>query len=324
MANNIMAIYGEVPELVEKKSNELTHSFLNEDKDDFNYIKYNLYETDMSTVIEEALTMPFISEKKVIVVKNSFMFTGEKVNKDITPNNEQVIEFLEKYDGENLVIFEIYSNKLDERKKLTKTLKKTSKLSKVEQMSEQEIKSWIQNQLHENYKDIKQDALNLFIELTGVNFNIVSQELDKISLFLGDRTTITKNDVSLIINRSLEQNVFLLTEFIQKNQKDKAIQLVRDLIIMKEEPIKLLALITSNYRLYYQCKILSQKGYSGQQIAKTVNAHPYRVKLALNQSRHYKLESLFNIINACAETDYKLKSSYMDKQLILELFILSL
>ncbi|PTE55374.1 DNA polymerase III subunit delta, partial [Staphylococcus epidermidis] len=105
---------------------------------------------------------------------------------------------------------------------------------------------------------------------------------------------------------------------------NKAIQLVNDLIIMKEEPIKLLALITSNYRLYYQCKILSQKGYSGQQIAKTVNAHPYRVKLALNQSRHYKLESLFNIINACAETDYKLKSSYMDKQLILELFILSL
>ena len=48
----------------------------------------------------------------------------KKVNKDITPNNEQVIEFLEKYDGENLVIFEIYSNKLDERKKLTKSLKK--------------------------------------------------------------------------------------------------------------------------------------------------------------------------------------------------------
>ena len=59
---------------------------------------------------------------------------------------------------------------------------------------------------------------------------------------------------------------FFLTEFIQKNQKDKAIQLVKDLIIMKEEPIKLLALITSNYRLYYQCKILAQKGYSGHKL----------------------------------------------------------
>lgn len=324
MANNIMAIYGEVPELVEKKSNEIVESYLNEKKDDFNYVKYNLYDTSFNQIIEEALTMPFISKKKAIVVKNAFIFTGEKVSKDIQPNNEQVNEFLEKYDGENFIIFEVYQNKLDERKKITKTLKKTSKLAKVEQMSEQEIKNWIKNKLHENFKDIKQDALDLFIELTGINFNIVSQELEKIILFLGERTTINKKDVEEIINRSLEQNVFLLTEYIQKGEKYKAIQLIKDLIVMKEEPIKLLALITSNYRLYYQCKILSRKGYSGQQIAKTINVHPYRVKLALNQVKHYQLTHLLNIIDQCAETDYKLKSSYMDKQLILELFILSL
>ena len=324
MANNIMAIYGEVPELVEKKSNEIVESYLNEKKDDFKYVKYNLYDTSFNQIIEEALTMPFISEKKAIVVKNAFIFTGEKVSKDIQPNNEQVNEFLEKYDGENFIIFEVYQNKLDERKKITKTLKKTSKLAKVEQMSEQEIKNWIKNKLHENFKDIKQDALDLFIELTGINFNIVSQELEKIILFLGERTTINKKDVEEIINRSLEQNVFLLTEYIQKVEKYKAIQLIKDLIVMKEEPIKLLALITSNYRLYYQCKILSRKGYSGQQIAKTINVHPYRVKLALNQVKHYQLTHLLNIIDQCAETDYKLKSSYMDKQLILELFILSL
>ncbi|MEN2031779.1 DNA polymerase III subunit delta [Staphylococcus hominis] len=324
MANNIMAIYGEVPELVEKKSNEIVESYLNEKKDDFNYVKYNLYDTSFNQIIEEALTMPFISEKKAIVVKNAFIFTGEKVSKDIQPNNEQVNEFLEKYDGENFIIFEVYQNKLDERKKITKTLKKTSKLAKVGQMSEQEIKNWIKNKLHENFKDIKQDALDLFIELTGINFNIVSQELEKIILFLGERTTINKKDVEEIINRSLEQNVFLLTEYIQKGEKYKAIQLIKDLIVMKEEPIKLLALITSNYRLYYQCKILSRKGYSGQQIAKTINVHPYRVKLALNQVKHYQLTHLLNIIDQCAETDYKLKSSYMDKQLILELFILSL
>ena len=324
MANNIMAIYGEVPELVEKKRNEIVESYLNEKKDDFNYIKYNLYDTSFNQIIEEALTMPFISEKKAIVVKNAFIFTGEKVSKDIQPNNEQVNEFLEKYDGENFIIFEVYQNKLDERKKITKTLKKTSKLAKVEQMSEQEIKNWIKNKLHENFKDIKQDALDLFIELTGINFNIVSQELEKIILFLGERTTINKKDVEEIINRSLEQNVFLLTEYIQKGEKYKAIQLIKDLIVMKEEHIKLLALITSNYRLYYQCKILSRKGYSGQQIAKTINVHPYRVKLALNQVKHYQLTHLLNIIDQCAETDYKLKSSYMDKQLILELFILSL
>ncbi|WP_376750444.1 DNA polymerase III subunit delta, partial [Mammaliicoccus sciuri] len=88
-----------------------------------------------------------------------------------------------------------------------------------------------------------------------------------------DRPTINKQDVNQIINRSLEQNVFLLTEYIQKRKKEQAIHLVKALITMKEEPIKLLALITSNYRLFYQCKILSQKGYSGQQIAKTIGVH---------------------------------------------------
>lgn len=324
MSDNIVTVYGEVADLVEKKSSEIINIYLQTEKDDFNFIKFNLYETEITPIIEETLTMPFFSDKKAILVKNAYVFTGEKVTKELNQNTDQLMEFLEKYDGDNLIIFEVYQNKLDERKKLTKTLKKNGQLKKVEQMSEEEIKKWIQSKLNENFKDIKQDALNMFIELTGVNFNIVSQELDKLMLFLGDRPTINKDDVNQIINRSLEQNVFLLTEYIQKRQKNKAIQLVKDLINMKEEPIKLLALITSNYRLYYQCKILSQKGYSGQQIAKTVNVHPYRVKLALGQVRHYQLEDLLNIIDSCAETDYKLKSSYMDKQLILELFILSL
>ncbi|MBH9582204.1 DNA polymerase III subunit delta, partial [Staphylococcus felis] len=82
------------------------------------------------------------------------------------------------------------------------------------------------------------------------------------------------------------------------------ISLMKDLIQIKEEPIKLLALITSTYRIYYQTKILSEKGYSPTQIAKTINVNPYRVKLALSQSRKYHLKSLLEVINKCAETDY--------------------
>ena len=70
--------------------------------------------------------------------------------------------------------------------------------------------------------------------MTGINFNIVSQEIEKLILFLGDRPTINKQDVNQIINRSLEQNVFLLTEYIQKRNKEQAIHLVKDLITMKK------------------------------------------------------------------------------------------
>ncbi|ADV05883.1 DNA polymerase III subunit delta [Staphylococcus pseudintermedius] len=323
--SNIHVIHGEVPELIDRETEQLTQKYLgNEPKDDFNYVKYNLYETTLNTIIEEAMTLPFFSDKKIIVVQNSYIFTGEKPPKEAQTNADSLLEFIEKYDEASLIIFQVQAVKLDERKKVVKALKKVANIKKIEQMTEQEMQKWIHQYLNQSYKEIKQDALEALIQLTGIHYRMIKQELDKLLLFVGDRPTINKEDVQTIVNRSLEQNVFLLTDYIQKGQKAQAISLVKDLIQLKEEPIKLLALITSNYRLYYQSKILNQKGYSGQQIAKTVGVHPYRVKLALNQARKYDLDTLLTIMDVCTETDYQLKSSYMDKVLILELFIMKL
>ncbi|GGH98019.1 MULTISPECIES: DNA polymerase III subunit delta [Mammaliicoccus] len=324
MEDNIVLNYGAVNALIEKKSDEIINEYLNGERDEFNYVKYDLYEASISSAIEEALTLPFLSDKKVVHIKNAYLFTGEKVTNNINQNIDQLMGFLEQYDGETLVVFDVFNEKLDERKKLVKTVKKNARLNKIDQMTEQEIKQWIKSYLNEQYKDIKEDALVEFIELTGIQFNIIKAELDKLILFIGDEAVINKQDVKDIVSRSLEQNVFLLTEYIQKGQKEKSINLLKDLINMKEEPIKLLALITSNYRLYYQCKILANKHYSEQQIAKTIGVHPYRVKLALRIVRKLSLERLLATIDICAETDFDLKSSYMDKVLILELFILKI
>lgn len=324
MEDNIVLNYGAVDALIEKKSDEIINQYLDGERDEFNYVKYDLYETSISSAIEEALTLPFLSDKKVVHIKNAYLFTGEKVTNNINQNVDQLIGFIEQYDGETLVVFDVFNEKLDERKKLVKSVKKNARLNKIDQMTEQEIKQWIKSYLNEQYKDIKEDALVAFLELTGIQFNIIKAELDKLVLFIGDEAVINKQDVKDIVSRSLEQNVFLLTEYIQKGQKEKSINLLKDLINMKEEPIKLLALITSNYRLYYQCKILASKHYSEQQIAKTISVHPYRVKLALRIVRKLSLERLLATIDVCAETDYDLKSSYMDKVLILELFNLKI
>ncbi|WP_323704703.1 DNA polymerase III subunit delta [Mammaliicoccus sp. Dog046] len=322
MKDNLVLNYGAVHSLIEKKSEEVINQYLKGERDEFNYVKFDLYETPISNAIEEALTLPFLSDKKVVHIKNAYLFTGEKVTNNINQNVDQFIDFIEQYDGETLVVLDVFNEKLDERKKLVKTVKKNARLNKIEQMTEQEMKQWIKSYLNEQYKDIKEDALVTFIELTGIQFNIIKAELDKLILFIGDEAVINKQDVKDIVSRSLEQNVFLLTEYIQKGKKEQSINLLKDLINMKEEPIKLLALITSNYRLYYQCKILANKHYSEQQIAKTIGVHPYRVKLALRMVRNLSLDRLLSTIDLCAETDYDLKSSYMDKVLILELFIL--
>lgn len=59
-------------------------------------------------IIEEIFIMFFFLNKKVIVVKNLYVFIGEKFFKDLNYNFDEFIKFLEKYDGENFIIFEVY------------------------------------------------------------------------------------------------------------------------------------------------------------------------------------------------------------------------
>ncbi len=314
--------YGVVPELITKKTQDIVDELLPE-QDDFNFAKYDLHEVPIQAIIEDALTVPFLSDYKVIVVKNSYLFTGEKQKTAVEHNMDALVEFITQFDGPNYVIFEVTNEKLDERKKIVKLIKKERTINKIEAMDEAALKQWIRKTLNEQFKDIKQDALDELIQLTGADFKLITNELEKLLLYIGDEPIIVLSHVKLIVSRSLEQNVFLLTDYITTQRKKEAVMLLHDLINMKEEPIKLLALISGQYRLFYQTKILNQKGFSEAQIAKSLKIHPYRVKLALRKSARMNLSSILSTMEQCTETDYQLKSSYMDKVLILELFILS-
>ncbi|UOB19774.1 DNA polymerase III subunit delta [Macrococcus armenti] len=317
----IYLIHGSTKPLVEAETDKLLAKLIG-NRDEFNFSQYDMKEIPFETMKEDAMTIPFLSDAKAIVIHNAFVFTGEKVKTTFDINIDEILMFIEGFEGPNYVIFTVYSDKLDERKKIVKKIKANHDVRKIEPLDEQGMKQVIKTTLNENFKDIKEDALNEMIGLTGIDYGAVMKELDKLVLYSGDAPVITKSDVSQVVSRSLEQNVFLLTDYITTGKKTKAIHLLKDLIHMKEEPIKLLALITSQYRLYYQVKILAEKGYSEQQIAREVKVHPYRVKLSMRKVRQIPLKHLLEVIDACAEADYELKSSYMDKVLILELFIL--
>src|SRR5699024_8110848 len=121
------------------------------------------------------LTLHLLSDKKVVHIKNAYLFTGEKVNNSINHSTDALLEFIEQYDGDTLVVFDVSNEKLDERKKLVKTVKKNATLNKIEQMSEQEMKQWIKSYLNEQYKDIKEDALVAFLELLVFNLILYMQ-----------------------------------------------------------------------------------------------------------------------------------------------------
>ncbi|MGO2853555.1 MAG: DNA polymerase III subunit delta, partial [Tetragenococcus koreensis] len=98
--------------------------------------------------------------------------------------------------------------------------------------------------------------------------------------------------------------------------------LYEDLHIQGEETIKINAILISQIRIYLQTAILLNMGYQQGNITRSLNVHPYRVKLAIQQVRKINIKTLTQLYDELIENDYKIKTGQMDKEFLFQLFLL--
>ncbi|AKG73946.1 hypothetical protein AAT16_06700 [Salinicoccus halodurans] len=321
MLERLQLIYGSNTMRITEMAKELAGSFL-ESPDEFSLVTLNYKETSIEAIIEEAQTLPFLSDQKAVVVNDAFSFTGAKVKSEVNHDIDRLVDYLTNKNDDTLLIFKVFNEQLDNRKKITKIMKQKGKVTEVAEMDEQEVRQYLSSILAENEVAMDKSAMDIFINRTGINYETVTNEMNKLILYA--ENTITAEDVEAVVSVSLEQNIFKLTDLILSRKKAQAVRLLRELILQKEEPMQLLHLIIGQFRLLYQVKLLLSQGYQADNIAKSLKVHPYRVKLASRDVGKYSQEVLENKMVMCRDIDYKFKSSYLDRETLFELFVLEI
>ncbi len=319
--NLIQVIYGTNTIRIEEKAGRLAREHLGE-IDEFSLVSMNYRETAVESIIEEAQTLPFLSDRKAIIINDAFLFTGAKAKSDVEHNVDLFLDYMNNKNDDTLLIFKVFNEQLDKRKKITKLVMKEGEVTEVREMTEPEIREFIKRTLKKENMEIAEAALEMFLERTGINYSNVKSELGKLLLYADG--TITESDIHEVVSISMEQNIFQLTEHVLNNRKEAAVKLVRQLILQKNEPIQLLHLIISQFRLLYQVKLLAGEGFAQDYIAKHLKVHPYRVKLALREARKHRQDKLEEKMVMCRNMDYKFKSSYLDRDALFELFIMEI
>lgn len=84
-----------------------------------------------------------------------------------------------------------------------------------------------------------------------------------------------------------------------------------------------MGLLESQYRLLYQVKLLNNRGYREDEIAKKLAVHPYRAKKILELGRYSSIKEIKQFILKLADLDLKLKTGKADKDIAIEMLILS-
>jgi DNA polymerase-3 subunit delta len=320
----VYLLFGKEAFLINETKQLLLNRVLKEDEKDFNFSVYDLEETPIEIALEDAETFPFLGEKKVLFLHNPTFLTAEKTKEKVEHNVSRLEAYLKQPAPYSVLVLSAPYEKLDERKKITKELKKTAVVVEAKSLNDQELKDWIKTRASYNKIEIAPDAVEQIIALVGNNLFMVTSEVDKLALYVTDTKLIDVNIVEKLVAKSLEQNIFSLIDKVNDRKLDGALRIYYDLLKQNEEPIKILAVLAGHFRLIYQVKELARRGYGQMQIAGQLKANPYRIKLILRQIGKFTDEELARIMKRLAEADYQMKTGKMDKSLLLEMFILQL
>ncbi|MFJ5964803.1 DNA polymerase III subunit delta [Bacillus sp. NPDC093026] len=320
----VYCLYGKETYLLQETAVKLRQAVVDEETKDFNYSVFDMEEVSLEQAVTDAETFPFMGERRLVVIKNPYFLTAEKKKEKIEHPLSVLESYLEEPAPYTILVLLAPYEKLDERKKITKLLKKKAIIVEAKELNPKETTDFTITLAKTEGKMITSEAAEQLVILCGGRLSSIFQEVRKLSTYIGEREEIELSDVNQLVARSLEQNIFELINQIVNRHRTQAMQMFYDLLKQNEEPIKILALISNQFRLILQTKYFAQQGYGQKQIASNLKVHPFRVKLALDQARLFSEEELKQIVIELSTIDYEMKTGKKDKQLLLELFLLRL
>jgi DNA polymerase-3 subunit delta len=323
---NLYLFYGHEYYLIENTLNTIKEKTINKGFEDLNYQFIDGKETDVDAIIHACETLPFMGERRMVLVKDLECFLGKRKN-----ISEEEEERLHKYFTnlpDTTQLFFVATQEIDKRKKIIKVIKKHGEMVAFDKLTEKDIYKWIQKTFKKSNKEIKNKEIAFLLELTGYldrnsnkNLKDLDNEINKLCSFLGDRVLVTSSDIELLAPKSMENNIFSLVEFIGTKNADRALSFFNDMLIEGESEIKILYMITRQFRYLFQIKLMEKQGYTAMAIGPKLGLRQFVVKKYLKQAMNFDVEMLKKALKTCLHTDESIKKGKMDQRLGIELLI---
>lgn len=305
----IYLLYGEEAYLKRLYKNKLKAALTAPD-DSMNYTYYEGKGINPNEIIDMAETMPFMAEKRLIVIENSGFFKNKC---------DELADYFENPSDSTCFVF--VEAEVDKRSRLYKRVKERGRIAELNAQDEKSLVRWIVGSLNRENKKITQSAAALFLTKTGADMENIQRELEKLICYVGERDSINIEDVEAICTTVITNNIFEMIDAIAKKQQKKALELYYDLLTLKEPPMRILFLITRQFNLLLQVKDLARLGFNAAETAKKAGLHSFVAGKYVSQSKSFDSKWLADAVEICAGTEEAVKTGRINDILSVELLI---
>jgi len=319
MEKQVYLFYGSDPFIVRSKTNQIISKY---NIDEFNINIYDADEENISNAVNDASTIPFMAPKKAVVIRNAYFLTNEKVKNEIAHDTNFLGRYLENPVEETILIINAPYAKLDERKAITKAIKKHAEIVNCEPMNKVDLSSWVNRQIGKQNKKIDRNALDEFLKRVENNTQVAVNEMKKLLLYSEDIDHITIDIIKKVITKNVEDNVYEITNMILENNVNKALEIYNDLVMHSEDPLRILGILVNKYREILQVKLLLKDGKNQADVASHYKVSSGRAYYMVKNAKSVDMSTVKKHLLKLEEVDYSIKTGRVDKRVGLELFIL--
>ncbi len=306
---NAYLLYGEEIYLIKQYRDKLKNALI-ADGDTMNFSSYEGAGIDPNAIVDLAETLPFLAERRVILIENSGFFKKD---------GEVLAEYLPTMSESTYFIF--VEAEVDKRSKLYKALGKVGRAIEFTSQTDELIAKWVGGRIRKEGKHMTQNAYNLFISKTGNDMENIDKEIEKLICYCMDKDTIEESDVVAITTEQIENKVFEMVDAITTNRQRQALDLYYDLLALKEPSMRIMYLITRQFRILMNVKSMSQKGFGNKDIAQKAGCPVWAVGKYQGQCRNFTMAQLKSAVKDGIQYEEEVKTGFLNDQMAVELFI---
>lgn len=307
---NVYLLCGEEAYLRNQYKRRLREALLPAD-DTMNCSVYEGKDINPRAVIDMAETMPFLAERRVLLIENSGFFKNKC---------DELADYIAVIPETTCLVFA--ETEIDKRSRLYKEVKKHGRVVEFGIQKEDTLMKWILGMLKKEGKQITKETMHTFLGKTGNDMQLIKNELDKLAAYTDGRDVITTEDVEHVCITQTTNRIFEMINAIAEGNQQKALALYEDLLSLKEPPMRILFLIARQFKQLYELKLLSKEGLPSSEIAKQAGIMPFAMKKYQAQAGSFTEEELRAAVEECVAGEEAVKTGAMGDRLSVELIIM--
>ena len=287
----------------------------------FNFHRFTAETFDMLAFGDAVENLPMMAESTFVQVDDIDVFKLPEEDR------LRMVEILSDIPDYCTVVFTYLTApwKPDKRlKKLWDVVDKNGFAIEFAKQNQRDLVAWIQRHFAARKKRIAPNLCVYLIEITGGTMTALSGEIDKICAYSGSEE-ICRSDIDAVTEPVLDAVVFHMTDLLSEGQYAESLLKLQQLLKMQQEPIAILGAVGSHFRRIATARTLMDNGRNASDLQRLCPPlYDTAARKTMDTARRFKPEFCRKAAQLVLETDYRMKTSFDDKERLLELLILQL